>query len=135
MRLKSAASLFVVSAALTGAVAMAPTASAIPSTPSAVSAQSAASGPSVSSKVAVNQVTVWANDVNIRAKAKTDAKVVGQVDQGTYPANCQRQGDTVEAGGYKNDWWVWLANRGGYISAVFVTAGNDMEPVPGIPKC
>ena len=124
MRLKSAASLFVVSAALTGAVATAPAASAVSGAPHAPSA------------AAADLVTVPATDIDVHKKPSLDSEVVGTVDAASYRPICQRVGETVTTGPNKNNWWIWLTDgeHYGYISAVYVSDA-DMGPVPGIPKC
>ncbi|MDT0266542.1 SH3 domain-containing protein [Streptomyces sp. DSM 44915] len=87
------------------------------------------------SQAQANSVYVWENGVNIRERPTTDSRIVGTVNKGTHAANCQRKGDPVTIGDWQNDWWIWLANKGGYITAVYAQGGSNNQPHPGIPIC
>ncbi|MFE0098719.1 hypothetical protein [Streptomyces sp. NPDC059009] len=79
-------------------------------------------------------VNVWASDVNTHADPYTTSPVTGQVGPGTVEAVCQAPGGSVSYGEYYNYWWAQLDN-GSWISDIFISGGNNDEPVPGIPYC
>ncbi|MEV0373231.1 hypothetical protein AB0I10_25985 [Streptomyces sp. NPDC050636] len=101
--------------AATATLALAPTATAAPA----------------AAKVPVN---VWASDVNTHADPYTTSPVTGQAGPGTVEAVCQAPGGSVSYGEYYNYWWTQLDN-GSWISDIFISGGNNDEPVPGIPYC
>ncbi|QEU94170.1 hypothetical protein [Streptomyces kanamyceticus] len=79
-------------------------------------------------------VNVWASDVNTHSGPHTTDPVTGQVGPGTVEAVCQAAGGSVSYGSYYNFWWAQL-DDGSWISDVFISGGNNDEPVPGIPYC
>ncbi|MEV0114460.1 hypothetical protein AB0H77_14585 [Streptomyces sp. NPDC050844] len=79
-------------------------------------------------------VNVWASDVNTHSGPHTTDPVTGQVGPGTVDAVCQAPGGSVSYGSYYNYWWAQL-DDGSWVSDVFISGGNNDEPVPGIPYC
>ncbi len=85
------------------------------------------------------QVYVWATGVNVRACPETSAAcppIAGaQIGKRKVTAYCQRQGSQVVDGPYRNNWWVQVNAGGpiGWISAVYVSTGENDQPVPGVP--
>ncbi|CAM5681298.1 MULTISPECIES: peptidase M23 [Streptomyces] len=82
-------------------------------------------------------VYVWATDVNMRNCPSFSCAPYSHVklSQVTVDAHCQVKGDTVVDGPYANNWWVQVTAGGprGWISAVYVSTGNNWEPIPGVP--
>ncbi|MEH0971511.1 hypothetical protein V6U77_10295 [Micromonospora sp. CPCC 205546] len=46
---------------------------------------------------------------------------------------CQKQGDTVYAEGYVNNWWSRLRDQNGFISNIFIN--HPAQQLPGVPIC
>ncbi|WP_405743905.1 hypothetical protein OG422_19510 [Streptomyces sp. NBC_01525] len=120
---KRAAALLITGAAATGALAMAPAASATPS-----DVHVAGSG------IVKGSATLWAKDVNAHQKPYVSSKVTARHLGGTVPVKCQKKGGNVSYHGYKNNWWVNVPGKG-WVSAVFFKDGANWKPVPGIRGC
>ncbi|MFJ4617014.1 hypothetical protein [Streptomyces sp. NPDC088812] len=84
------------------------------------------------------QVYVWATNVNMRNCGSFECEPYDRVriSRMYVTAYCQSQGDVVRDSGYVNDWWVQVDAGGprGWISAVYVRGGRDMQPVPGVSQ-
>lgn len=52
---------------------------------------------------------------------------------------CQDTGRTHEYGQYKNNWWLYTdddnGNTGVWVSAVYISGGDNYEPIAGVPRC
>ncbi|GED83273.1 hypothetical protein TNCT6_03580 [Streptomyces sp. 6-11-2] len=46
---------------------------------------------------------------------------------------CQKQGDTVNAEGYTNNWWSKLRDQNGFISNIYID--HPAAQLPGVPLC
>jgi Peptidase family M23 len=78
--------------------------------------------------------STWGSDVRVRADAKLNAPVVGVLSGPTAVyVECQKQGDTVNAEGYTNNWWSKLRDQGGFISNIFIS--HPAAQLPGVPVC
>ncbi|MFI9152563.1 hypothetical protein [Streptomyces sp. NPDC053367] len=81
-------------------------------------------------------VYVWATDVNIRSCPHLSCAVYSgmAISWRTVDAHCQRQGDPVTDGPYANNWWVQVDAGGprGWISAVYISTGDNWQPIPGV---
>ncbi|MFJ2263675.1 hypothetical protein ACIOKD_36185 [Streptomyces sp. NPDC087844] len=84
------------------------------------------------------QVYVWATNVHMRSCAGYECEPYDRVriSRMHVTAYCQNQGDVVRGSGHVNDWWVHVDAGGprGWISAVYVRGGGDMQPVPGVSQ-
>ena len=61
-----------------------------------------------------------------------------RISAGTYKAECQLIGEEVQDLGYNNKWWVFIQgpHYTGWVSAIYVSTGNNDQPIPGpIPDC
>ncbi|MFB7051966.1 toll/interleukin-1 receptor domain-containing protein [Streptomyces vinaceus] len=70
----------------------------------------------------------------------TGKPLPGQVTGGEHPFLCQRQGSPHTYGAYHNDWWAKVVLReatgeGGWVNAVYLSGGDNDQPVPGLPIC
>ncbi|MFK0236982.1 toll/interleukin-1 receptor domain-containing protein [Streptomyces vinaceus] len=70
----------------------------------------------------------------------TGKPLPGLVTGGEHPFLCQRQGPAHTYGVYHNDWWARVVLReangeGGWVSAVYLSGGDNDQPVPGLPVC
>lgn len=76
----------------------------------------------------------WGSGVNVRADAFLSSPVVNVLG-GPTPVfvECQKQGDTVHAEGYTNNWWAKLRDQGGFISNIYIN--HPASQLPGVPIC
>ncbi|MFG2867407.1 TIR domain-containing protein [Streptomyces sp. NPDC048338] len=70
----------------------------------------------------------------------TGKPVTGLVNSGEHPFLCQRQGSAHTYGAYHNNWWARVVLReangdGGWVNAVYLSGGDNDQPVPGLPVC
>ncbi|WP_046495174.1 M23 family metallopeptidase [Streptomyces odonnellii] len=76
----------------------------------------------------------WGTDIRVRADAYLTSPVVTVL---AGPTNvvvlCQKQGSTVTAEGYTNNWWSKLRDQGGYISNIYID--HPAAQLPGVPVC
>ncbi|WP_078843303.1 M23 family metallopeptidase [Streptomyces albus] len=78
--------------------------------------------------------TTWGTDVRVRADARLNASVVTVLGGPTsVRVLCQKQGDTVNAEGYTNNWWSKLRDQGGFISNIYID--HPAAKLPGVPLC
>lgn len=78
--------------------------------------------------------STWGGTVNVRSDARLNASVVGTVNGGTQVfVTCQKQGDTVTAEGYTNNWWAKLRDQGGFISNIYISSPD--AKLSGVPLC
>lgn len=84
------------------------------------------------------EVYVWATGVNMRSCGSFSCPPYDRikVSQMTVDAHCQLKGDNVVDGPYANNWWVQVDAGGprGWISAVYISTGNNWEPIPGVSQ-
>lgn len=78
--------------------------------------------------------TTWGSGIRVRADARLSAPVVTTL-AGPTPVFvlCQKQGDTVNAEGYSNNWWSRLRDQGGFISNIYID--HPAAQLPGVPIC
>lgn len=76
----------------------------------------------------------WGTDIRVRADAYLNSPVV-TVLPGPTPVTvvCQKQGSTVTAEGYTNNWWSKLRDQGGFISNIYIS--HPASQLPGVPLC
>ncbi|MFD7900000.1 M23 family metallopeptidase [Streptomyces sp. NPDC059743] len=76
----------------------------------------------------------WGSDIRVRADAYLTSPVVTVL---AGPTNvvvvCQKQGSTVTAEGYTNNWWSKLRDQGGFISNIYID--HPAAQLPGVPVC
>lgn len=76
----------------------------------------------------------WGSGINVRADASLSSAVVASLSGPTAVyVQCQKQGDTVTAEGYTNNWWAKLRDQGGYISNIYINDPN--AKLPNVPLC
>jgi hypothetical protein len=76
----------------------------------------------------------WGTRVKVRATPSTSADIVGTLPAGIDVAvRCQRVGQLVEAEGYRNEWWAYLPERGGYMSNIYISSPDNK--LPGVGDC
>ncbi|ALC20247.1 peptidoglycan DD-metalloendopeptidase family protein [Streptomyces pristinaespiralis] len=76
----------------------------------------------------------WGSGVNVRADARLSAPVVTTLAGPTaVRVLCQKQGDTVNAEGYTNNWWSKLRDQNGFISNIYIDHPDAV--LPGVPLC
>ncbi|MCZ2525160.1 M23 family metallopeptidase [Streptomyces sp. NPDC059506] len=76
----------------------------------------------------------WGSDVRVRADAYLSSAVVGSLSGPTdVVVVCQKQGDTVSAEGYTNNWWSKLRDQGGFITNIYID--HPDAKLPGVPLC
>lgn len=101
----------------------------------AVSLVAAAPAPQAA---ATTTVYVWASGVNMRACNSFSCPPYSgiKVSRMNVTAYCQNKGDTVRDGQYVNDYWVQVDAGGprGWISAVYVSGGDNWGPIPGVSQ-
>ncbi|MFG3345681.1 peptidoglycan DD-metalloendopeptidase family protein [Streptomyces sp. NPDC048018] len=78
--------------------------------------------------------TTWGSGINVRADARLSAPVVTTLGGPTAVwVLCQKQGDTVNAEGYTNNWWSRLRDQNGFISNIYID--HPSAQLPGVPLC
>jgi len=76
----------------------------------------------------------WGSGVRVRADARLNATVVATLGGPTsVRVVCQKQGDTVTAEGYTNNWWAKLHSPSGFISNIYID--HPSAVLPGVPVC
>jgi len=76
----------------------------------------------------------WGSGVNVRSDAHLSSPVVTTLAGPTSVwVLCQKQGDTVNAEGYTNNWWSKLRDQNGFISNIYIDDPNAQ--LPGVPTC
>ena len=76
----------------------------------------------------------WGSGVNVRSDAHLSSPVVTTLAGPTSVwVLCQKQGDTVNAEGYTNNWWSKLRDQNGFISNIYIDDPNAQ--LPGVPIC
>ncbi|MGW7195683.1 hypothetical protein [Streptomyces chryseus] len=87
---------------------------------------------------ATTTVYVWATGVNMRACPSFECAPYSgiKVSRMNVTAYCQNTGDTVRDGQYVNNYWVQVDAGGprGWISAVYVSGGDNWGPIPGVSQ-
>jgi hypothetical protein len=78
--------------------------------------------------------STWGTGVKIRADATTATSQVGTVPAGRDVAvRCQKLGQEVQVGQYKNAWWAYLPQYGGYMTNIYIHSPDNK--LPGVPDC
>ncbi|MEV6414434.1 M23 family metallopeptidase [Kribbella sp. NPDC051718] len=76
----------------------------------------------------------WGSGVRVRSDAYLSSSVVATLSGPTaVRVLCQKQGDTVNAEGYTNNWWAKLASPAGFVSNIYIDDPNAV--LPGVPVC
>lgn len=76
----------------------------------------------------------WGADVRVHEDARLASAVVNIIAGPTdVRVVCQKQGDTVNADGYSNNWWSKLQDQGGFISNIYID--HPAAQLPGVPLC
>ncbi len=76
----------------------------------------------------------WGSGVRVRADARLAAAVVGTLAGPTHvKVVCQKQGDTVTAEGYTNNWWAKLESPNGFMTNIYID--HPAAVLPGVPTC
>ena len=78
--------------------------------------------------------TTWGSGVNVRSDARLSATVVASLPGPTrVKVLCQKQGDTVNAEGYTNNWWSRLESPAGFVTNIYIDHPSAI--LPGVPTC
>ncbi|MET8571691.1 M23 family metallopeptidase [Streptomyces sp. NPDC004783] len=78
--------------------------------------------------------STWGTGVNVRSDARLSAPVVTTLSgPTTVRVVCQKQGDTVTAEGYTNNWWSKLLDQNGFITNIYID--HPDAKLPGVPLC
>ncbi len=76
----------------------------------------------------------WGSGVRVRSDARVAAPVVGSLAGPTrVKVLCQKQGDTVTAEGYTNNWWSRLESPAGFMTNIYID--HPAAVLPGVPVC
>ncbi|MBD0738650.1 hypothetical protein BGM09_35505 [Streptomyces sp. CBMA29] len=76
----------------------------------------------------------WGSGVHVRAGTTTGSAVLTSLPSGVETlVSCQKQGDTVSAPPYTNDWWAYLPQYGGYMTNIYLNSPDNK--LPGVPDC
>ncbi|WP_405014594.1 hypothetical protein [Kitasatospora sp. NBC_01539] len=63
----------------------------------------------------------------------------GTLNAGTNYFYCQAVGSEVVDGPYRNHWWAKTdddsGNKGVWVNVVYLSGGDNDQPVPGLPTC
>jgi len=79
---------------------------------------------------------VWRNAPSYH---QGDGGRAGTLFAGNNYFSCQSKAYTYEYGEYKNNWWLLTDDDKGntdvWVPAVFISGGDNFEPIAGVPKC
>jgi hypothetical protein len=76
----------------------------------------------------------WGSGIRVRSDARLAAPVVGTLAGPTYVrVLCQKQGDWVDAEGYRNNWWSKLQSPAGFMTNIYID--HPAAQLPGVPLC
>lgn len=76
----------------------------------------------------------WGSGVRVHSDARLASTVVATLAGPTrVTVLCQKQGDTVTAEGYTNNWWSKLASPAGFITNIYID--HPAAQLPGVPIC
>jgi len=76
----------------------------------------------------------WGSGVQVRAQPTTSSAIVGSVPAGAdVLVRCQKRGQEVVVPPYRNDWWAFLPEYGGYITNIYIRSPENR--LPGVPDC
>lgn len=76
----------------------------------------------------------WGSGVRVRSDVRLAAPVVTTLAGPTLVyVLCQKQGDTVSAEGYTNNWWSRLRDQNGYLTNIYID--HPAAQLPGVPIC
>jgi hypothetical protein len=76
----------------------------------------------------------WGSGVRVRSAPSTAAAPLGVVPAGVdVLVSCQRLGDEVVVDPYRNPWWAYLPQFGGYLTNIYINAPDNR--LPGVPDC
>jgi uncharacterized protein YraI len=72
--------------------------------------------------------------VRVRSAPDTSASPVGTVPAGgDVRVRCQKRGREVVVDPYRNDWWAYLPEYGGYMTNIYIR--TPANRIPGVPDC
>ena len=131
--------------ALLGAAAALASGGMMVGSASAAPAEAPSGGPgaapdrvSTTDDVQASKVTkhVWRNAPSYHPG---DGGRAGTLFAGNNYFYCQSKAYTYEYGEYKNNWWLLTDDDKGntdvWVPAVFISGGDNFEPIAGVPKC
>ncbi|MBE1485752.1 hypothetical protein H4W31_001390 [Plantactinospora soyae] len=76
----------------------------------------------------------WGTGVRVRTDARIAAPTVTTLAGPTLVhVLCQKQGDTVTADGYTNNWWSRLRDQNGFMTNIYID--HPASQLPGVPNC
>ena len=76
----------------------------------------------------------WGTSVRVRAAPSTSAATLGTVPSGAQVlVSCQQLGQEVVIDPYRNSWWAYLPQYGGYMTNIYISSPENT--LPGVPVC
>lgn len=76
----------------------------------------------------------WGSGIRVRSDVWLSAPVVTTLAGPTLVyVLCQKQGETVTADGYTNNWWSRLRDQNGYMTNIYID--HPSAQLPGVPLC
>jgi hypothetical protein len=76
----------------------------------------------------------WSSGVQVRQEATTASSVLATLPAGSdVRVTCQKQGEEVVVDPYRNDWWAYLPDYGGYLTNIYIRSPDNK--LPSIPTC
>ncbi|MET8154221.1 SH3 domain-containing protein [Actinoplanes sp. NPDC049668] len=76
----------------------------------------------------------WGSGVRVRSAPNTGAAPLGVVPAGTdVLVSCQKLGEEVVVSPYRNPWWAYLPQFGGYLTNIYVSSPDNR--LPNVPDC
>jgi hypothetical protein len=76
----------------------------------------------------------WGSGVRVRSEPNTAANQVGAVPAGgDVRVRCQKRGQEVVVDPYRNDWWAFLPEYGGYMTNIYIR--TPANKIPAVPDC
>jgi len=76
----------------------------------------------------------WGSGVRVRSAPSTAATPLGVVPAGVdVLVSCQQRGEEVVVDPYRNPWWAYLPQFGGYLTNIYVDSPDNR--LPDVPDC
>ncbi|GID94293.1 SH3 domain-containing protein [Amorphoplanes digitatis] len=76
----------------------------------------------------------WGSGVRVRSAPNSGAAPLGVVPAGTEVlVSCQKLGEEVVVSPYRNPWWAYLPQFGGYMTNIYISSPDNR--LPNVPDC
>ena len=78
--------------------------------------------------------STWGTNVPVYAEPTSESERVGTIPSGVdVEVECQQRGEEVVVEPYRNDWWAYLPEYGGYMTNIYIHSPDN--ELPDVPLC